>query len=255
MQILNILVQSLIIGSLVGFTVCIGVSRMFNAPTDQALGAFRTLGEISASEGNPTAHFSFGLRSFLNSWASTIAAGSLTQDITHRVIPNWAAAILMYKNHDEKVIHDPKKMGIVGAVVGAIVVTFLNLTSFSLPQSLQITAVKVLVPAASLLVNTVMPVIFWLAAIDAGHRTGILGTFLGGLAQIIMGNAVPGLVLGILIGKGVEESGWNKITKAILAVTILLFTLSAFFRKTDLVLLKQLNMAVPDWLKYAHGIQ
>ena len=27
---------------------------------------------------------------------------------------------------------------------------------------------KVLVPAANLLVNTVMPVIFWLAAIDAG---------------------------------------------------------------------------------------
>ncbi|CDL59975.1 Putative inner membrane protein [Klebsiella pneumoniae IS39] len=37
------------------------------------------------------------------------------------------------------------------------------------------TAVKVLVPAANLLVNTVMPVIFWLAAIDAGKKIRLLG--------------------------------------------------------------------------------
>ena len=62
-----------------------------------------------------------------------------------------------------------------------------------------------LVPAANLLVNTVMPVIFWLAAIEAGKKSGFWATIFGGLAQLIMGNAVPGLVLGILIGKGVEE--------------------------------------------------
>lgn len=254
MHILIILFESLIIGSLVGFAVGIGAARMFNAPTVQALGAFRTLGEMNATEGDPASHFSFGLGFFFNSWASTVAAGSFTQDVTHRVIPNWAAAILMIKNHDEKAMHDAKKMGIAGAVVGAAVVAFLNLTSSSLPQSLQITAVKVLVPAATLLINTVMPVIFWLAAIDAGKRSGMWGTIFGGLAQLIMGNAVPGVVLGILIGKGVDESGWNKITKSILVATILLFVLSGFFRQFDITLLKQANVTVPVWLQQFHAI-
>lgn len=253
MQVLIILVESLIIGALVGLAVGTGAARMFNAPTVQALGAFRTLGEMNASEGDPASHFSFGLGFFFNAWASTVAAGSFTQDVTHRVIPNWAAAFLMLKNHDEKEMHDPKKMGIAGALVGALVVAFLNLTSSALPQSLQITAVKVLVPAATLLINTVMPVIFWLAAIDGGKRSGIFGTIFGGFAQLIMGNAVPGVVLGILVGKGVDESGWNKITKIILIATILLFILSAFFRGIDLTLLKQLNIGIPAWLHQIHA--
>lgn len=65
-------------------------------------------------------------------------------------------------------------MAIACAVIGMIVVTFLNLTASSVPEALQVTAVKVLVPAANLLVNIVMPVIFWLAAIDAG-KIGLLG--------------------------------------------------------------------------------
>ena len=40
--------------------------------------------------------------------------------------------------------------------------------------------------------------------IDAGKKSGFRATIFGA-AQLIMGNAVPGLVLGILIGKGVEE--------------------------------------------------
>lgn len=254
MHILIILSESIIIGGLVGLAAGIGAARMFNAPTVQALGAFRTLGEMNASEGDPASHFSFGLGFFFNAWASTVAAGSFTQDVTHRVIPNWAAAILMLKNHDESEMHDAKKMGIAGAFVGAIVVTFLNLTSSALPQSLQITAVKVLVPAATLLINTVMPVIFWLAAIDGGKRSGTFGTVFGGLAQLIMGNAVPGVVLGILVGKGVDESSWNKITRIILIATILLFVMSAFFRGIDLTLLKQLNLNAPLWLKQFHAI-
>ena len=61
-------------------------------------------------------------------------------------------------------------MAIACGVIGMLVVTFLNLTASSVPAALQVTAVKVLVPAANLLVNTVMPVIFWLAAIDAGKN-------------------------------------------------------------------------------------
>lgn len=254
MHILIILFESLIIGSLVGFAVGVGAARMFNAPTVQALGAFRTLGEMNATEGDPLSHFSFGLGFFFNSWASTVAAGSFTQDVTHRVIPNWAAAILMIKNRKESAMHDAKNMGIVGAVVGAVVVAFLNLTSSSLPQSLQVTAVKVLVPAATLLINTVMPVIFWLAAIDAGQRSGMFGTIFGGIAQLIMGNAVPGVVLGILVGKGVDESGWNKITKSILIATIILFVLSGFFRGFDMLILKQFSVGVPSWLTELHAL-
>jgi uncharacterized protein (TIGR03580 family) len=111
----------------------------------------------------------------------------------------------------------------------------------------------VLVPAANLLVNTVMPVIFWLAAIDAGRKSGFWATIFGGLAQLIMGNAVPGLVLGILIGKGVEESGWNKITKIMMAVIVLLFVLSGFFRGFDMKVLESFSLGVPGWLDAIHN--
>lgn len=47
-----------------------------------------------------------------------------------------------------------------------------------------------------------MPVIFWLAAMPV--KSGFWATIFGGAAADY-GNAVPGLVLGILIGKGVEE--------------------------------------------------
>lgn len=252
MQTLIILTESLIIGTLVGFAAGIGVARMANVPTVQALGAFRTLGEMNSGENNATSHFSFGLSFFFSSLASAIAAGSFTQDITHRVISNWAAAILMIKNQDEQELHNPKKMGIAGAIVGALVVSILNLTSSALPQVLKTTATRVLVPAAVMLVDTVMPVVFWLAAIDGGKRSGVFGSILGGLAQIIMGNAVPGIVLGIIVGKGVDESGWNKTTKAIFIATIVVLTLIAFLKGIDLAMLKQLNLSSPTWLEQIH---
>lgn len=139
------------------------------------------------------------------------------------------------------------------AVIGMIVVTFLNLTASSVPEALQVTAVKVLVPAANLLVNIVMPVIFWLAAIDAGKKSGFWATVFGGAAQLIMGNAVPGLVLGILIGKGVEESGWNHVTKVMMVAIVLLFVLSGFFRGFDMKMIESFNMTVPNWLELIHN--
>lgn len=45
-------------------------------------------------------------------------------------------------------------MAISCGIIGMIVVAFLNLTASSVPEALQVTAVKVLVPAANLLVNT-----------------------------------------------------------------------------------------------------
>ena len=249
-----ILLKSLIIGGLVGFGVGAGAARMFHAPATQGMGAFRTLGELNSCEGDPASHFSFGLGFFFNAWASSVAAGSFTQDVDHRIIPNWGAAVLMVKNRNlAETLHDPKKMALACTLVGMAVVTFLNVTASSVPAALQITAVKVLVPAANLLVNTLMPVIFWLSAMDAGKRSGFWATLFGGLAQLIMGNAVPGLVLGILIGKGVEESGWNKVTGIMMLAIVLLFTLSAFFRGFDMTLLSSFQLNVPDWLELIHS--
>jgi hypothetical protein len=108
MQILTILIESIIVGLAVGFAAGVGAARMFNAPTVQALGAFRTLGEMNAAEGDPASHFSFGLGFFFNAWASTVGAGAFTQDITHRVIPNWAASILLLKNKNvAETVHNP----------------------------------------------------------------------------------------------------------------------------------------------------
>lgn len=69
-------------------------------------------------------------------------------------------------------MHNPKKMAIACSIIGAIVVAFLNTTASAVPAALQTTAINVLVPAANLLVEIVMPVIFWLAAMDAGRRSG-----------------------------------------------------------------------------------
>lgn len=255
MDVVVVLLKSLLIGGLVGFAAGAGAARMFHAPSTQGLGAFRTLGEMNACEGDAASHFSFGLGFFFNAWASTVGAGAFTQDVDHRVIPNWAAAALLVKNKNvAETMHNPKKMGISGAIVGMIVVAFLNTTASAIPEALQVTAVAVLVPAANLLINTVMPVLFWLAAIDAGKRSGLWGTIFGGLATMIMGNAVPGVVLGILIGKGVDESGWNKVTKSMMAAVILLFVLSGFFRGFDLQMIESFRLQIPGWLQNMHDI-
>ena len=240
---LIILIKSLIIGGLVGVGVGAGAARMFHAPTTQGMGAFRTLGELNSCEGDPASHFSFGLGFFFNAWPSSVAAGAFTQDVDHRIIPNWGAAALMIKNRNVgETLHDPRKMAIACGVIGMLVVTFLNLTASSVPAALQVTAVKVLVPAANLL-----------AAIDAGNKSGFWATIFGGAAQLIMGNAVPGLVLGILIGKGVEESGWNHVTKVMMAAIVLLFVLSGFFRGFDMKMIESFHLTVPNWLDMIHN--
>ncbi|MBO0470581.1 DUF4311 domain-containing protein [Enterococcus sp. DIV0242_7C1] len=255
MDVVVVLLKSLLIGGIVGFAAGAGAARMFHAPSTQGLGAFRTLGEMNACEGDAASHFSFGLGFFFNAWASTVGAGAFTQDVDHRVIPNWAAAALLVKNKNvAETMHNPKKMGISGALVGMVVVAFLNTTASAIPESLQVTAVAVLVPAANLLINTVMPVLFWLAAIDAGKRSGLWATIFGGLATMIMGNAVPGVVLGILIGKGVDEIGWNKVTKSMMAAVILLFVLSGFFRGFDLQMIESFRLQIPSWLQNMHDV-
>lgn len=220
----QVLIKSLIIGALGGAAVSAGAARMFHAPEIQAMGAFRTLGELNACKGDPVSHFSFGLGFFFNAAGSVIGAGALTQDVLHRIVPNWAAAALLVKNKKvEETLYDPARMGVMGAIIGAVVVAALNLLANAIPESLAVIASGILSPAANLMINTVMPIIFWLAALDAGKITGIWGTVLGGLAYLIMGNAVPGCVLGIIVGQSVEDSGYNKTVQIMLAVIAALF--------------------------------
>lgn len=228
----EIVIYSIIIGAIGGACIAAGASRMFHAPEVQAMGSFRTLGEMNACGGDPIAHFSFGLGFLFSSAASAVAAGSLTQDVMHRIIPNWAAAILLTKNSNvEETVQDPGKMAIAGAGVGAVLVAFLNSLSSVIPEKLSEVASGVLVPATTWLINPVMPAVFWLAALDGGKRTGLWGTILGGVSALITGNAIPGIVLGILIGKTADESGYSsKVVKVLIAVVVVMFIAIAYFR-------------------------
>lgn len=228
---LLIIIKSLIIGFIGGAALTAGAARMFHTPNSQSMGAFRTLGELNACQGDTMAHFSFGLGFLFNSAAAVVASGALTQDVFHRVIPNFTAAILLSKNKKvEETLYDPFKMGVLGGILGAIIVAFLNTVAFLIPTSLANIAREILSPAAAMMINPVMPIVFWLAALDAGKLTGVWATVLGGLAHMIMGNAVPGIVLGILIGQTIDESGYNKSVRIMITIVVVLFVVIAYFR-------------------------
>lgn len=229
---LQIIIYSAIIGIIGGGCIAAGAARMFHAPEVQSMGAFRTLGELNACNGDPIAHFSFGLGFFFSAAASAVAAGSLTQDVMHRIVPNWSAAALLVKNNKvEETVQNPRKMMMAGSVVGGLVVIFLNTMASIIPEKLSLIASEVLGPATTWLINPVMPAIFWLAAIDAGKTTGMWGTVLGGVSALITGNATPGVVLGILIGKSAEENGYkSKVVQVLIAIVVILFVAIAYFR-------------------------
>ncbi len=229
---LQLIIYSAIIGIIGGGCIAAGAARMFHAPEVQSMGAFRTLGELNACNGDPIAHFSFGLGFFFSAAASAVAAGSLTQDVMHRIVPNWSAAALLVKNNKvEETVQNPRKMMMAGSVVGALVVIFLNTMASIIPEKLSLIASEVLGPATTWLINPVMPAIFWLAAMDAGKTTGMWGTVLGGVSALITGNATPGVVLGILIGKSAEENGYkSKVVQILIAIVVILFVAIAYFR-------------------------
>ena len=229
---LQIIIYSAIIGIIGGGCIAAGAARMFHAPEVQSMGAFRTLGELNACNGDPIAHFSFGLGFFFSAAASAVAAGSLTQDVMHRIVPNWSAAALLVKNNKvEETVQNPRKMMMAGSVVGALVVIFLNTMASIIPEKLSLIASEVLGPATTWLINPVMPAIFWLAAMDAGKTTGMWGTVMGGVSALINGNATPGVVLGILIGKSAEENGYkSKVVQILIAIVVILFVAIAYFR-------------------------
>ena len=73
----------------------------------------------------------------------------------------------------------------------------------------------------------------YLLAGSSGCRktTGIWGSVLGGIFALVSGNAVPGIVLGILIGKSAEENGYkSKIVQILIAIVVVMFIAIAYFR-------------------------
>ena len=108
---------------------------------------------------------------------------------------------------------------------------FLNTMARIIPEKLSLIASEVLTPATGWLINPVMPAIFWLAVLDAGKQTGMWGTILGGVSALVSGNAVPGIVLGILIGKSAEENGYkSRIVQILIAIVVIMFLVIAYFR-------------------------
>ena len=225
---IEVIIQSIIIGALAGAAISAGAARMFKAPEIQGMGAFRTLGELNACNGDPVSHFTFGLGFFITSAAAAIVTGALTQDVLHRVIPNWTAAAINATGKDYR-----KNISlnlIVGAIIGAVVFTFLNTASALIPAELAAMSGSILGTASTNMINIVMPLIFLWAALDAGQTVGMWSIVFGGLMQIISGNSLPGIIFGILVGSLAQEKGYNKTTKTMLAVIIVMIILIAYFR-------------------------
>lgn len=228
---IEVVLKSMIIGALGGAAISAGNARMFHAPEVQAMGAFRTMGELNACKGDPISHFTFGLGFLFNAGASMVGGGALTADVLHRIVPNWAAGALLLKNDKvEETLYHPGRMAVAGAIVGAITLALLNTMASMIPENLALIAEGILKPASSMMVDMVMPVLFILAALDAGRTTGIWGLTLAGLSRVIMGNATPGAILGIIIGQTIQENGYSKSAKVMIGVVAALFILIAYFR-------------------------
>lgn len=233
----DLIFKSLIVGILVGSSIVAGAVRMFKAPEVMGMGAFRTLGELNASNGDSVSHFSFGLGFFITSAASVVGTGSMTQDVLHRVIPNWAAAIVNWggkRDYKEHIV----SMTMWGGIIGAVVYVLLNTSASLVPAELAQMSSAILAPAAQNMISLIMPLLFLWAAMDAGKRIGLWSIILGGVMALISGNALPGIIFGILVGTLAEEQGYKaKSTRNMFIIVILMIALIAYFRGFHLQLL------------------
>ena len=227
----DLIIKSIIVGALAGAGTAGGAARMYHAPEIQGMGAFRTLGEMNACNGDPISHFSYGLGFLFSSAGSVVGTGSLSSDVLHRIVPQWSAGLSIAVGKNKDAAKNPFKMMISGAIVGALVVTLLNTFASIIPTTMSTIANNVVSPAAELILQPVMPVAFWLAAMSAGKNHATFATIFGVLAQYIMGNAPPGLVLGILAGQSVDDTGIkSRRSITMLAFISVMFVLIAFFR-------------------------
>jgi uncharacterized protein (TIGR03580 family) len=229
-QVASLLIKAVIVGGLAGFAFAAGAARMFHAPEYQAMGAFRTLGEMNACRGDPVTHLSFGSSFIAVTAVTAVASGGVGQDIWHRIVPNVSAGLLLLKDKDpDKTFKNPEAMAPLGAVIGAASMLFFMSMASVVPARMAEVAQNIMVPAADAMMDYLMPVIFMLSAIDGGVHTGVSAILYGGVAQMVMGNAVPGCVMGILVGKAVEVDGWKRSTIILFSVVTGLFVVVAYF--------------------------
>ena len=104
-------------------------------------------------------------------------------------------------------------MGIIAAIVSAVLYTLLNCSVSFVPAYVSQSMGKVFTSAINNML-VVMQVLYLIAALDNGVITGCWGIVLGSIAYLVTGNATPGLILGILTGKTIELNGvkYNGIT-------------------------------------------
>lgn len=229
-MLVEIVLKSIIVGALGGAAVAAGAARMFHAPKLQGMGAFRTLGEMNACNGDPISHFTFGLSFFVTSAATAMGTGMLTQDVLHRVIPNWSTAIVTLGGKKER-MQNPFYMMLAGTVVGLVVYTMLNTMASIVPVDIGTVTRSVLAPAADIMLKYVMPLIFLWAAMDSGKKTGVWSIVLGGIMMLVSGNSLPGIIFGILIGTSIDEKGYKaKSTINLIIIVIVMIILIAYFR-------------------------
>ena len=228
---IDLIVKSIIVGALAGAGTAGGAARMYHAPEIQGMGAFRTLGEMNACNGDPVSHFSYGLGFLFSSAGSVVGTGSLSSDVLHRIVPQWSAGLSIAASRNKEASKNPFRMAVRGAIVGAVVVTLLNTFASIIPTTMSTIANNVVSPAAELILQPVMPVAFWIGALSAGKNHATFATIFGVLAQYIMGNATPGCVLGILIGQSIDDTGAkSRRSVAMILFVSVMFLLIAFFR-------------------------
>ncbi|MBR2746573.1 MAG: DUF4311 domain-containing protein [Erysipelotrichaceae bacterium] len=228
-------VQFLICSLIVGFCMSAAVgalnARMFYAPEVMAAGAFRTLGEINACNGDPTSHFSFGLSYWLSSWVNNMAYGGMGQDFLHRTVPNVGAGLLLLGNKNrEETIQNPWKMFLVCGISGAILYAIMNVTHSIIPEFVTTRMMDVFTPAANYMM-IIMQILYFIACLENGKYTAICGLVLGAIAYLATGNASAGLILGILTGKTIENNGIkSKISIVFIVLMIIIWGYICFAR-------------------------
>lgn len=125
-----------------------------------------------------------------------------------------------------------------GSIIGALVYVLLNTSASLVPESLAQMSSAILAPAAANMINLIMPLLFLWQAMDAGKRIGIWSIILGGLMALISGNALPGVIFGILVGTLAEEQGYGaKATRNMFLVVFAMIALIGYFRGFHLQIL------------------
>ena len=121
-------------------------------------------------------------------------------------------------------------MAIAGTLVGAVLYTLLNESVSFVPDYVSVSMTQVFTPAINNML-IVMDCLYLIAALENGKLTGMWGIALGSIAMMVVGRATPGLILGILTGKTIEQNGVkSKISITFIILMVAVWILIAYFR-------------------------